>query len=77
MLLDPRENVRQVEESAICGANWVFERLEGEGAEVVWQTSESMSTILSLLHVGSGARGEGILGRPLAVRDLEDIGQNG
>lgn len=72
MLLDPGQDVGEVEDGALRGADRVFEGLERDGAEVEGQALEAGARggVGELACVGTSGGAEGIFGGPFAVRDL-------
>lgn len=75
MLLDPWQNICEVEECSCRRANRVCKWLEGEGAEIEWQALERGvgTTLLRLGDSGASTGRESIFGCPLGVCDLEKI----
>lgn len=70
VLLQPGENVGDVEYCPLWTADRVVERLERDGAEVEWQALEGCIRGICLGRAGSDAGRKGIFGSPLTVGDL-------
>lgn len=64
MLLQPRQDVGQVERRPIGGADGMLKRLEGDGAEVEGQALEGGAGAVGLASVRAGGGAEGIFAAP-------------
>lgn len=71
MLQQPRQNVVDVEDGAVRCADGGFEGLEGDGAEVEWESFEGRAGSRGFCKAGACAGGECILRGPFAVGDLD------
>ena len=67
----PWQDVVDVEDCAFKGTDGGFEGLEGEGAEIEWETFEGCVGNVGFGETGASAGGVGIFRGPLAVGDLE------
>ena len=72
MVQQPWEYVVDVEDMALRGADRVFERLEGDGAEVKGEALECCIWGLRFRDSGTCAGGVGVFGGPFAVGNLEE-----
>ena len=70
MLLEPWQDIGEVEDCAVVGANRMRERLKGHGAEVEGEAFEGGTVCFVLRDSRASAGGIGVFRGPFRVGDL-------
>ena len=70
MLLQPWQDIGEVEDGAVVGADRMREGLKGRGAEVEGEAFEGGAVCFVLGDSGASAGGVGVFGGPFRVGDL-------
>lgn len=74
MLLQPGQDICNIEYRSVCGADGVGEGLERDGAEIEWETFEGgTARAFGLVDSGPSAGGVCIFRGPLRVRNLQPV----
>ena len=77
VLLEPGQDVGQVEDGAVGRADWMRKRLQRDGAEFEGKPLERGARPLGFAQAGASAGRVGVFRRPLRVGDVEFVGACG